>query len=488
MRVIESSFLQFVYPFAFEARCFNAVADRVNSLSWPSLDGEARPWEPLAFPREDLLANVGEFLNPKGGQQLPATAFLWQLRRNEALESFKGFGAKARWSLRVSESGSVPFVWCTVQLALFRHGLGFVMLEVRPETEDPERWLDFLHHFRFAGGGRGRILEAQRKRGRDQWEPYWPPMAIPGKEGERTKLRELLDGLLLGPLGESKSSTDSGWKEVFVSDQLIPHAALLIENAADMAEEDDLLFVYRVRNAFHSAQTRHPAREELSPRQKALLAYAHRAWFTFSLDGGGFVAFDPPTTDFFRRELSSHLRQQYYLLFLLAHYQRFALMRMTQVVAEGWVCGSYSQRAKSFGELYDDLLDFEARGYFIQTMQREHHHRCFRKWLETLQVPQLHAELSTQIERMHQTVTAEQNETLQSTVGILGAVVALPAVVFGFLGINLPGITADAGIPLGWAFMSGAFSVAVGAVLLLLITHWTPRLRYRRRYRSRHRR
>jgi hypothetical protein len=229
MRVIESSFLQFVYPFTFEARSFNAIADRVYRVSWGSLEAGVQPWEPMAFPREDLLANVGEFLNPKDQQQLPATAFLRQLKRNEALESFKGFGAKARWTLRVNKSVSVPFIWCAVQFALFRNGVGFVMLQVRPETEDPERWLDFLDFFRFAGGGQARALEARCRLGRDEWEPYWPPMAVPGKESEQGKLRELLDGLLLEPFSESESSAAGQWKEVFVPDQLIPHSALLME-------------------------------------------------------------------------------------------------------------------------------------------------------------------------------------------------------------------------------------------------------------------
>jgi hypothetical protein len=485
MRVIPTSFLQFIYPFSFDSDQFDVLVRRVDGLCWETDKGDIQPWEATGFPREDLLANVGEFLNPiEEGSKKAATAFIWQLRRNEALDSYHGLGARARWSLRIGSSRWLPFTWESVRLALFRHGIGFVVLEVRPGTEESDGWLDFLHHFRFSAGSRACALEAQRQVAREQWEAYWPPVAArTGYEGPHT-LHDVLNGLLSGPFCGRRRRDEVAWNEVFVPGQLIPHAVLLLETGSEEKEEDDLLYVYRVRNAFHSRQALHPAAEDLSPEGEGVLAYADRAWFTFALDGGGFVAFDPPATEFFRRDLPAHLRQQYFFLFLLAHYQRFTLMQLTHDVAGEWVCRSYRRRLRRFRRLYDDLLDFEARGYFVQAMQREHHHRCFSRWVEVLQVPRLHAEVSTQLERMHQALTTQQRETLQTTIAVLGAIVAFPGLVFGFFGMNELGIDHITVAGLGGVakgILAGAVGLVLGVAFVWSIPYLAPGLGNRRR-------
>lgn len=470
MKVADCSEVLFVYPFLFDPDTFDQRHNQSEKAYWQGRERSLQVWERGKFPPDDLLAHVRDYLNPPEGR-LP-TALLWKMK-GEALQSWSGLGSRADWTLVLSRK-EIPFQFNEVQLSLFRIGVGFVTIAAQPKGSELSDWLDFLHYFRFAGGERGVQVQAQRRAGKDQWQPFFPPPAGGIEKLEEAKakneevtfyhiLKAVLNTLALSDMEQ----TEGWWQEVFVPGQLIPFAVLYADSE-DASDQQIAELLYRVRNFFPADRPIVPAPGDLRSDHPSLLEYAKRMWFVFSLEGGAFVAVNAPATDFFRDTLPKHLREQYFLLFLLASHQRFALMSLSQHVAEHWLQGSERERARTFERLRQRLLEFTARGYFAQVMQREHHHRVYRRWQETLQNEQLYREVSDEVREMHEYLLSVQTNRLERRINLLGAFIGIPALVFGFLSINLLGITAkEEGLSI-WV----ASLFAIGGFLLGGVVWW----------------
>jgi hypothetical protein len=258
------------------------------------------------------------------------------------------------------------------------------------------------------------------------------------------------------------SNVEDWWSEVFIQGQMLPFATLLFD---DVVAGEEPATIYRVRNLFGQRQELHPAPGDLRLDHDSLLEYASGQWFIFTLDGGAFVGFDVPRdkANFFRGTLLNHLRDQYFVLYQFALYQRFALIGMSSQVARNWVGikdkrgQAAKRRVEAFQRIRDNLLEFTARGLFTHIMQREHHHRVYRKWQEVFQVRELYSEVRDEVQEMHnylmmQRSSAEQRTTqrIQWIIGSLGVI----SIVIGFLGINLRGVTVrDDGLPFGAALL-----------------------------------
>jgi len=457
--------VRFVYPFLFEPEDFEALVRTAEQAQWPGPEGTAfQVWTPARFPEADLLAHVRNHLNPPEGK-VP-TARLWTMEAR-ALQSPSALGTQAQWEL-VHPHGWIPFQITGVQLLLFRVGVGFVTVEATPRGDTLKEWLDYLHYFRFIRGQREVKVRVSRRQQQGSATPFFPEPAgglekHPEGEGE---FGDVLEAVLATARPSTRVNTR--WEEVFVPGQLLPFAVVYADREV---EPDRPLLLYRLRHFFHSQQEIHPVSEELRPDHPSLLPYAEGQWFTFSLEGGAFLACDAPKTDFFRATLPDHLRQTYFLVFLLALLQRFTLMRLSQEVAEHWLRGHEAERIQHFERIRDELLEFTARGYFTQVMQQEHYHRAYRKWQEVFQIERLYQEVKDEVAEMHEYLLAEQTQRLERRLNLLGALIGMPALVLSFLSINLYGITArDEGLPLGLALLiSIGVSILLGAIMLRLL-------------------
>ncbi len=468
MKVADCSEVLFVYPFLFDPDTFDRRRQQGEKARWQGRERPLSVWEQARFPEDDLLAHVKDYLNPPEGR--PPTALVWKMD-DGALQSPSGLGGGADWRL-VLPRKEIPFRFGEVRLSLFRIGVGFVTVAAQPKGDEPGDWLDFLHYFRFVRGQREVRIQAQRRTGPGQWQPFFPPPA--GGVEEHPEGRGLFYDILkatLHTLALSNSERAEGWwQEVFVPGQLMPFAILYMDGqeASDpqMAE-----WLYRVRNFFPAERLIVPADDDVRRDHPSLLEYAQKMWFVFSLEGGAFVAFNAPQKDFFRRELPQHLRDQYFLLFLLALYQRFALMSLSQQVAEHWLQRSEQERERIFEHLRRWLLEFTARGYFAQVMQRENHHRVYRRWQEIFQIEQLYREVADEVREMHEYLLSVQTRRLERRINLLTAFVGVPTLVFGFLSINLFGITtAEEGLSLWIALLFAAGSFLAGGVAWWLLS------------------
>jgi hypothetical protein len=467
----EISLVQFVYPFLFEAKTLERRKEAVSKAQWKGRDSSLPVWQKGRFPREDLLAHVERYLNPP--EDTTPTALLWTMDNN-ALQSPSGLGGSAHWFLTLPRK-EIPFQLTDVQLSLFRVGVGFLTVSAKPKSQAIADWLDFLHSFRFIRGQRGVGLRMERRTGKDQVSPFFPQPAGGTEKHPDGKghFAEIVSAILSTANIEGDPQNADWWQEVFVPGQLIPFATLYVDGQ-DMSERDIAELLYRVRNFFPSERIIQPAPEDLRLDHPSLLAYADRMWFIFSLEGGAFVAINAPETDFFRRELPIHLRREYFLLFLLTLHQRFTLMSLSQQVSEHWLRDDERERIQTFERIRDTLLEFTARGYFSQAMQRVHHHRVYQRWQETFQLERIYREVSDEVREMHGFLQMRQSQKLEERLNFLTFVFGIPALLFGFLSINLYRITAkEEGLPIWLALALAALALVVG----LILWRWMLRVR-----------
>jgi hypothetical protein len=391
---------------------------------------------------------------------------------------------------------------------LFRDGVGFLTFRIKPVGRELNDWLNVLHYFRFVKGQRRVSVSARAIVGYDEvrqerlYEPFFPAPAG-GSEalsGRVTIFDAVLESLLL----TARLDSDRGdwWRDVFVPEQLVPFAAMFLE---DVEPADDLRIAYKLRHFFRPSQANTPAAPELAPNHPNLFAYAERQWFTFSLAGGAFLSCDPSDNKFLRDTMPSHLRDLYFLVMLMVMHQRFKLMDLSEQVARRWLArseiaaGEFSDRSllkhryRAFQEIRNQFLEFTARGYFAQIMQHEHHHRCYRQWQEVFQVRDLYEEVRDEVREMYQflqerraeqiseATNSQKNELERQTleqerraralslrISILTSMVVVPSIVFGFLGINIRYFTS--GPESGLTRTQAALWIAGGISVLTLVT------------------
>ncbi|MCT7965099.1 hypothetical protein NG799_01970 [Laspinema sp. D1] len=404
----KASSIYFVYPFTFDIATFDSLNQAIPEAKLSQK--QTTVWETQPFPTEDLLFHVANYLKPTESQI--STAQRWTL--SGAVRDV--FGFQDQWELELtSPQGSVPFAFGkdgkagdVVQLVLFRVGVGFLILQVQPKGNTLEHWLNFLHYFRFLKGQQGSKVKVQKRQWDAQnreafWEDYFPEIAQCPPQN-KPKFGQIVKALL------HTVSSEPWWSEIFVPGQMLPFVSLYVDNLPE-AKTPHLL--YKLQNFFHEKQGNDPSPEDLDPQIQPWLPYARGQWFVCTLEGSSFLAVNASTEQFFRETLPYHLRQQYFLLFLLALHQRFALMSLSGQVAESWVKDE-ATRLQQFEKIRDRLLLFTARGYFAQVMQREHHHRCYCKWQEVFQLDRLYREVHDEVREMQEYSTLQYLRRLEA--------------------------------------------------------------------------
>lgn len=482
----EASFLCFVYPFRFNSSSRLSRVDAIESAEWMGRElVKFRVWSPKTFSEEDLLTPVARLVNQNSGS--------WHLS-TQALESVQGGmgGGKNKshvvWSL-ITPHGEIPFQIEEVQLALFDIGLGFVTIRISAvqAAADVSGWLDLLHYFRFSNGQREVALRARERGGHigrlddSVMTAFFPEPA--GGLRAHPSGTGVLDHLLDGLLKTARVSSDDGiwWCDVFARDQWIPYVALYVD---DIPGQEIPTFLYRIRNFFHAKQEIFTSKYDLSLDHPFLMPYSDKQWFFFSLEGGGFVACNAPTTEFVRHGLPDHLAKQYFLIFLIVLQQRFALNMLLDEVASNWKVGRHEEEQvpdsesldKTFDRIHADLMTFTAHGYFAQAMQHENHHRCYRKWQEVFQVGRLYEEVSDEIRYMaeylrnrHDRRLAEAESEQEQRSKALGQRLDLITWLFGVPLLALSYLSAVGGVSALMALVVLAGSLATALILFYLL-------------------
>lgn len=269
-------------------------------------------------------------------------------------------------------SVDVPFRLTGINLALFRIGLAYIWIDVEPRGANAGDLLDLAHRLR-------QVRDVERA-----------PKLVRGDEV--MTLPDLVESVMPPMLSGSPRLTDDSLA--------IAYTAAFV--SSDGLDEGEVSMVrQRFRRFFHRAQLVVPEEcdIDLMPND---LQYRVGQWFWHSMDGGGFLAFDPPEDSFSRGTMSAHLKDCYFLNLQFALMQRDALQLISEKAASAWdLAGdSISDRAEAFRQIRQLLLLFTTQYRFTQIQQRSNHHVDYRRWLEVLEVEALHAELRAEVHDM----------------------------------------------------------------------------------------
>lgn len=431
---LKTSFIYFVYPFLFDTGEFEARVKVIDTAQLPGRDRTHKIWEPQKFSETDLLLHVANYLNA----EINPTAQFWKL--SDAVRDTFGFrGGKTNWRLSTPQ-GEIPFCFGeeqgkgnkVVELVLFKVGVGFLIVRSQPTSDQVNDWLNFIHYFRFSSKRQNvKVKAEQRHRTQEtqqtELRPFFPNLAggiqqHPDGSGELYEIFKVLLSSALEPVPVFWELKSPWWKEVFVPGQMLPFATLFVNNCP----EDNIPYLlYKLHNFFPIGELgANPASGDLEIDRSTRICYGKQQWFNFSLEGSSFLAVDAPPTKFYQHNLPDHLRDRYFLLFLLSLHQRFTLMMLSAKVADNWVMGEDAKiddkRQKVFEEIRNQLLLFTARGYYTQAMQREQHHRCYQKWHEVFGLERLYQEVSDEVREMHEYSLMRQTRRLERTIQIIG--------------------------------------------------------------------
>lgn len=423
-----SSYL-FIYPFQFNADEFYVRVDQLERAKWVGAKRDFNVWAMDKFQRKDLLPHVANYFNPTK-EKVFLSAGIWVLT-NEALHSTHGgLGAgksNTIWYLKTSGI-NIPFLLISIRLILFRTGVGFLVVNAKPKVngENYHEWLDFLHYFRFTQGNRNVDIQIHKQIGYDKenqkklTEPFFPSCA--SESTEKHDGLGVFNDVIHGVLETAKLDNDTKpwWREVFIPGQLIPFVTLYVDG---LHPDEQMPFLYRTRKFFHSKREYSPTKFDLDLENPFLLQYVDKQWFTYSLDGGCFIAFDAPDTDFFRNQLPNHITNQYFLIFLITLQQRFVLTALTEEVAKEWLLriskdfneNNQNEIEASFEKIRDRILNFSALGHFSQATQRQNLHNYYLKWQDIFGVNKLFSEVNEEIRYIYeylQEIREKKNQKL----------------------------------------------------------------------------
>lgn len=473
------SSLRLILPIRFDPELLRELATQVRDLQLTvgKAGAPKRIWADAGDPPGELLPHLDALLRKR--------AVRLTLRPDPGLRR-TGLGGEwcvvggAAPSIVITDPEPPPntrITWRGADLILLPVGVGFLSLTAEVKDRHLTEWTDTLHLLRVATGARAH-LRARRRTGRDRWEGLLPGRAADGSSAWAANTLPSLATFLLGPQDRTADPDQPEgthvklWQSAYVADRWLLSGALFVE---DVAKKDQYPVRYAISNAFNSRQPLRPTAPvgELELVSHHEMPYVDAQSFLTTLELSMFVAFDRPPGDFFEHQLPNHLANEYALAYTLALAARFSLLELMSAVPV-----SQSDDATAiakFRALVQRFLAFSAQGYERQVMQRDHQHQYFETCQRALGVPDLFEDVRALIAAVEVRLEAGESKRRENHQRRLERgfvfLLAVPAVVLGFLGMNIDGLTVQkGGLDLTATFVVGGVMASVlilGSVLLL---------------------
>lgn len=483
----EQSFLRFVLPVAFpETHGDYRFEQRAEQLAasgcWRLLGGEKQGFLPhvrihfnsVKWHGSNGVAPGAEVLEP-----LTAFGYIFDSDGADMLPlPWPGFRFRVPGPGRYVEADASG-----AQVGIFRLGVGFVSIELRPQSDALPDWLDTLHFLRFYGG-RGRKLSSPASVAVDEnlriEDFLGPVLAAATLDGERSSFAAVGDST--GPRHGRRVM------ELYTRGEFVTYASLFVDG---LVRDEQRRLLYTVLNRFRATSQAIPSEDE--DERRWYLPYQGGQQFLNSIEGSAFVGFDAGRTQFDLDTLPSHLETTYFTLFMLALLQRFALDQLSEAVAKstGQVLAG-SERGHARGELEritkldGRLLDFTGRCYFVQVSQTAHHHAYYAQLHHVNQIEGRYREVTEEIHalRAHagSRVSVEQEHTSLRVAAALMVItcVLLPLQVIESLFSNkLPEMPGIRGLSPGWSAATAGMVLLLAFAVALLILYGGRRRRRR---------
>jgi hypothetical protein len=350
-----------------------------------------------------LLPHLSRHLNvpraESGALSEFEVAHWWTLGKKSLTENPAGH-IPVNWRLDLGER-SIAFSIQNIELALFRTFVGFLVIEISPDSNASEDFIDLAHHVRFynmqqdAGARTSQVYSRRAKViSPIRPKPDGPEVSSTGMVGLAPLIHELVSDAL----------DKTAWSAAHVPGRLTAYSALFARSEAEDPSREAFLLEYRWRRFLHSrSSVAATAHDDL---QSNLVPYAQGMSFSYSLDGGGFFGINVPNDQFFLTELPEHIRRPYFFGFILACHQRLTLTAFSSSISDVWRDGDV--KPSEIRDLEDTFLVYLASCSFIQVMQTANHHASHRKWLEVLEVEPFQREVESELDRLYKRMTIDE--------------------------------------------------------------------------------
>ena len=480
LRQGKGNFIRFILPLQFPDTAFGPITDHLHEQV---LQGGPLRHQSLAT--EGLLPHIRRHLD-LGESTFDATRNLgsfWEITALNFMEQtlpLDGWVCSIRGSDERSKSG-IPFSFSSPQIVLFRTGVAFVSIEVRPVRDDPRDWFDLTHFLRFMIPGRERSLTHQELNLTATMRTVMRSIAeileVPGV----TPLQfELTD--------EADSPTCTEAVRTFGSMELMHYGSIFLDGAESTDEEE---LRERARSGFHSKQDTFSkgASSDLENTESRLI-YQDRQSFEMSLTSSTFVGFQMPESQFTSNNLPAHFREIYLLLFLFVHSQRLALAVLSDQVFDAVARISLTKTAPTLTSQLDDiveldrrLLEFTGSSYFLQVTQHHHHHSYYTKLRSFIQVQDFFQEVKDEVSSLRFYISSLVQRESDRRANLLQVAVTALTMVFVPAGVLLTLFAAKIPEWPGLRELSPAATALITAGILFAtsISVWALRLLTRRR-------
>lgn len=423
------------YPIRYDSARIEEVEKAIEGGSFVTSRKQLYLWEPeKELPDSEIMRNL--MLPYVAGQLLPSKEGICRAWRLQSMFQ------EAPWYLMLANQEPLfLFSAESIRFMLYTFGIGLLEITLEPQQElSLGIWLEMLHFLRGEGEATFQI------------QGQHPPFA--GKESRFT-LASFARQVL--PIGEA----------LYVRDRFIPYSYTFVrEVPIEKSHEKEIL--YRIRSFFPPSRAVYmPEYGSLFLNRHNTLPYAQNSYFVASLEGMGYVAFNP--SEQFATDVRASLRSIYLMIFRLVLLQHFYLLHLSQDVLKNWSSSAYfARKVKIFRYTMHQYLNFISTALISQIFHRERHHRVYIFIQRAMEIPRLHRRVYNSLREVSGYIEEENLRHLQRLINAFGILIGVPSVAFAFLSINIFGITSkDEGIAWEWALLVLVGSLILGGVIFL---------------------
>lgn len=451
-----ASFINVSYYFSLPIGREGRFIDAMDQSSWPLRERVSTIWIRDRANFDEFLEHLVEWAQPDeaASRREPRSkddhAHFWRMNR-DVLQSRRGLacGRGYRWHCTIGRVRQVPFEISNVSASIFTAGVGIITLHITSSSRVAADWFDLGHYLRFSEAQRSVevTVESTSTDGAGFLDGLQWTATTPGAhyiEGSTAPVSRHLGHLINRVLRASFGSEDDlQWQPIgaCIKGQLVPYCVFFLDGVPESVIPE---YLYRFQDFLRLDQVvALPQSTAPGRMSRGTYEYSRGLHFTFSVDGGGFLACDAPEAEFFRTTLPDHLNGPYFLAFVFAYYQRAVLLRLSAMIARSWGSGAASRAPADvlagFKDVQLVLFAFTARGHFGQVMQRHHHQEIYEQWRQALKIEGLYNEVNLELEQLVQYLNTRRNDRIEHGQRMLNQLVfsfGLPSLYLAYLQVT----------------------------------------------------
>lgn len=471
-------FVRFLFPFSLkEPQPSHRLGFwRRSSWHWSVIEHLAKriertgEWELQKSSSPDyILPHVADFLLPDPQKPIKERYVFAYKLSDRLLQQRVPKGGKCQLVVpRGKETFRFPMEIEEVQLYLFRSGVGILVIQValkpgiqretpptttedastiEPLPLDLDRLIQFNRAFRqLQRKGRNPYLQLPPRRLSQTQHSQVAPQGLAAAEQPqssadegRLAVSELIQELL-APLGREGEA----W-EAFYERRLIGYTFALVSRRDESGRPEPIAYddlkepLFWLRRSFDPDYLPGEADLHLDGNPEVLQTFEN-IYFGLSPEGGAVLAWDNGKS-FIRDQLHARVRDNYFLVFLLALHQRLATIHLARLIAEStYLRYSHSPLRRSVvrevQQLRRRIFEFMVRCWFGEVSTMKMYAEVYQRWQRVFQVHLLLAEVKNKVEELDDYLQRVQMDRENRVISLVTWFFVPFTLLFSFWGMN----------------------------------------------------